>query len=170
MSKLHHSGKDHRCLYITVETLSSRLQSADIFWNISNYMNMIYTQISLLGRPAEQPRWNHPYLFCDTREKATMFTPSAALIIEYYVANAGQWQTSKLPVGWFQRGYLLSSDILCNAEFSPCWALPEYIRALNSLGLFAGLFTDAMGYCLPIVSCEMTRTKWLVLKAHIGST
>ena len=28
-----------------------------------------------------------------------------------------------------------------------------------SLGLFAGLFTDAMGYCLPIVSCEMTRTK-----------
>ena len=28
-----------------------------------------------------------------------------------------------------------------------------------SLGLFAGLFSDAMGYCLPIVSCEMTRTK-----------
>ncbi|KAL8610514.1 hypothetical protein ACOMHN_060434 [Nucella lapillus] len=46
-----------------------------------------YPQISLVGRPAEQPRWNHPYLFCDTREKATMFTPSAALIIEYYVAN-----------------------------------------------------------------------------------
>ena len=28
-----------------------------------------------------------------------------------------------------------------------------------SLGLFAGLFSDAMGYCLPIVLCEMTRTK-----------
>ena len=28
-----------------------------------------------------------------------------------------------------------------------------------SLGLFAGLFSDVMGYCLPIVSCEMTRTK-----------
>ena len=28
-----------------------------------------------------------------------------------------------------------------------------------SLGLFAGLFSDAMGYNLPIVSCEMTRTK-----------
>ena len=28
-----------------------------------------------------------------------------------------------------------------------------------SLGFFAGLFSDAMGYCLPIVSCEMTRTK-----------
>ena len=27
-----------------------------------------------------------------------------------------------------------------------------------------------MGYCLPIVSCEMTRTKWLVLKDHIGPT
>ena len=39
-----------------------------------------------------------------------------------------------------------------------------------SLGLFAGLFSDAMGYCLPSVSCEMTRTKWLVLKGPIGST
>ena len=38
-----------------------------------------------------------------------------------------------------------------------------------SLGLFAGLFSDATGYCLPIVSCEMVRTKWLVLKDHIGS-
>ena len=28
-----------------------------------------------------------------------------------------------------------------------------------SLDLFAGLFSDAMSYCLPIVSCEMTRTK-----------
>ena len=27
------------------------------------------------------------------------------------------------------------------------------------LALFAGLFNDAMGDCLPIVSCEMTRTK-----------
>ena len=39
-----------------------------------------------------------------------------------------------------------------------------------SLGLFAGLFSDATGYCLPIVSCEMIRTKWLVLKDHTGST
>ena len=39
-----------------------------------------------------------------------------------------------------------------------------------SLGLFADLFSEAMGYCLPIVSCEMTRTKSLVLKDHIGST
>ena len=28
-----------------------------------------------------------------------------------------------------------------------------------SLGLFVGLFSDAVGYCLPIVSCKMTRTK-----------
>ncbi|CAG5122724.1 unnamed protein product, partial [Candidula unifasciata] len=46
-----------------------------------------YPQLSLLGRPEEQPRWNHPYLFCDEKDKATMFTPSAALVIEYYVAN-----------------------------------------------------------------------------------
>ena len=30
---------------------------------------------------------------------------------------------------------------------------------LFTLGLFAGLFSEAMGYCLPIVSCEMTKTK-----------
>ena len=28
-----------------------------------------------------------------------------------------------------------------------------------SLGLFVGLFSDAIGYCLPIASYEMTRTK-----------
>ena len=28
-----------------------------------------------------------------------------------------------------------------------------------SLGLFADLFSDTTGYCLLIVSCEMTRTK-----------
>ena len=39
-----------------------------------------------------------------------------------------------------------------------------------SLGLFAGLFSDALGCGLPGVSCEMTRTKRLVLKYHIGST
>ena len=38
------------------------------------------------------------------------------------------------------------------------------------LGLFAGLFSDAMVYCLPIVLCEMTKTKLLVLKDHIAST
>ena len=31
-----------------------------------------------------------------------------------------------------------------------------------SLGLFAGLLNDAMGYCLLVVSCEMTRTKRFV--------
>ena len=35
----------------------------------------------------------------------------------------------------------------------------QSLVAVNSLGLFAGLFSDTMGYCLPIVSCEMTRTK-----------
>ena len=36
-------------------------------------------------------------------------------------------------MGWFGRGYELSLDFLCNEEFSPCWALPEYIRALIRL-------------------------------------
>ena len=35
----------------------------------------------------------------------------------------------------------------------------QSLVAVNSLGLFAGLFSDTMGYCLPIVSCEVTRTK-----------
>ena len=39
-------------------------------------------------------------------------------------------------MGWFQKGYQFSFDFLCNAEFSPCWALPEYIRALIHLACF----------------------------------
>ncbi|XP_052262939.1 coiled-coil domain-containing protein 33-like isoform X2 [Dreissena polymorpha] len=45
-----------------------------------------HPQLSLPGRPEEQPVWNHPYLFVEHREKATLFTPGAALVIEYYVA------------------------------------------------------------------------------------
>ena len=41
----------------------------------------------------------------------------------------------------------------------------EYIRALIHLTCL-----HVTGYCLPTVSCEMTRTKWLVLKDHTGST
>ena len=48
---------------------------------------------------------------------------------------------------------------LCNAELSPCLGSSGIYPGTYSLGLFAGLFSDAMGYCLPIVSCEMTRTK-----------
>lgn len=45
--------------------------------------------MSLPGRPEGQPTWNHPYLFCDERDKATLFTPGAALVLEYYIATAG---------------------------------------------------------------------------------
>ncbi|CAL1535913.1 unnamed protein product [Lymnaea stagnalis] len=62
-----------------------------------------YPQLSLLGRPEEQPKWNHPYLFCDEKDKATMFTPTAALVIEYYVANTAMtdefWKI-RSPVGF----------------------------------------------------------------------
>ncbi|KAK3767892.1 hypothetical protein RRG08_059221 [Elysia crispata] len=62
-----------------------------------------YPQLSLPGRPEQQPRWNHPYMFCDEKDKATMFTPSAALVIEYYVANSAMtddfWKIQS-PVGF----------------------------------------------------------------------
>ncbi|KAL4239346.1 Coiled-coil domain-containing protein 33 [Mactra antiquata] len=47
-----------------------------------------HPQISLPGRPEGQPEWNHPYLFLEERDKATLFTPGAALVIEYYVASS----------------------------------------------------------------------------------
>ncbi|KAK7113750.1 coiled-coil domain-containing protein 33-like [Littorina saxatilis] len=72
-------------------------------FKVAEQSNHGYPQISLVGRPAEQPRWNHPFLFCDTREKATMFTPSAALILEYYESNSAMtdefWKIRK-PVGF----------------------------------------------------------------------
>ncbi|GFO32173.1 coiled-coil domain-containing protein 33-like [Plakobranchus ocellatus] len=62
-----------------------------------------YPQLSLPGRPEQQPQWNHPYLFCDEKDKATMFIPSAALVIEYYVANSAMtddfWKIQS-PVGF----------------------------------------------------------------------
>jgi len=30
-------------------------------------------------------------LFVEERDKATLFTPAAALVIEYYVASTGEW-------------------------------------------------------------------------------
>nr|XP_022315826.1 coiled-coil domain-containing protein 33-like isoform X2 [Crassostrea virginica] len=62
-----------------------------------------YPQISLPGRPDVQPEWNHPYLFCDERDKATLFTPSAALVIEYYhqdTAMTDQFWKMKSPMGF----------------------------------------------------------------------
>ena len=57
-----------------------------------------------------------------------------------------------------------SADV-CDVLVHDCVGLFTY-----SLCLFAGLFSDTMGYCLPIVLCEMTKTKLLVLKDHIAST
>ncbi|XP_061192460.1 coiled-coil domain-containing protein 33-like isoform X1 [Saccostrea echinata] len=62
-----------------------------------------YPQISLPGKPDVQPVWNHPYLFCDERDKATLFTPSAALVIEYYhqdTAMTDQFWKVKSPMGF----------------------------------------------------------------------
>ena len=43
-------------------------------------------QSSLPGRPPQAPEWNHTYLFTHPRDKATLFTPGATLIIEYYIS------------------------------------------------------------------------------------
>ncbi|KAL5018838.1 hypothetical protein ScPMuIL_004560 [Solemya velum] len=62
-----------------------------------------YPQLSLPGRPDQQPTWNHPYLFCEERDKATLFVPRAALVIEYYVANTAmtdQFWKMHSPVGY----------------------------------------------------------------------
>ena len=41
------------------------------------------------GKPQEQPEWNHPYLFHHSRDKATLFTPGAALVFEFYKDTPG---------------------------------------------------------------------------------
>ncbi|XP_060074868.1 coiled-coil domain-containing protein 33-like [Ylistrum balloti] len=71
-----------------------------------------YPQISLPGRPDTQPLWNHPYLFCDERDKATLFTPGAALVIEYYIATAAmsdQFWKVRSPIGY--SAVLMDKDI-----------------------------------------------------------
>ena len=50
-------------------------------------------------------------------------------------------------MGWFQGVVSFPWIFSCNAEFSPCWALPEYIRALIHL------------VCLRVVSV----TPWVIL-------
>ena len=48
-----------------------------------------YLQVTSLGKPEKQPVWNHPFLFSEERDNATMFTPGAALVLEYYTARSG---------------------------------------------------------------------------------
>ena len=80
------------------------------------------------------------------------------------VSYKGGWSLIRGSIGFFKKytGLLFlqggSKDVmnfpwifLCDVEFSLCWALPIY-PGTYSLGLFAGLFGDAMGYC---ISCEM---------------
>ena len=52
-------------------------------------MPRILEQLTLPGTPEEQPVWNHAYFFCEDREKATLFTPGAALVIEFYSTDDG---------------------------------------------------------------------------------
>ena len=48
-------------------------------------------QITLPRGPPHQPIWNHSFFFCNEREKATLFTPNAALVLEYFSQNSGEF-------------------------------------------------------------------------------
>ena len=47
-------------------------------------VSAVFVQVTLAGGPPIQPEWNHSFLFTQHRDKATLFTPAAALVIEYF--------------------------------------------------------------------------------------
>ncbi|XP_074647893.1 coiled-coil domain-containing protein 33-like isoform X2 [Tubulanus polymorphus] len=77
-------GKKLAGIGLTTVTFPSPHPSA---FNVPEQHSQGYPQITMPGRPEVQPVWNHPFLFTHKRDKATLFTPSAALIIEYYSAS-----------------------------------------------------------------------------------
>ncbi|XP_070580710.1 coiled-coil domain-containing protein 33-like isoform X2 [Ptychodera flava] len=62
-----------------------------------------YPQISLPGAPQQQPIWDHMYFFHQSRDNATIFSETAALIIEYYPStntlSDSSWHLRK-PIGY----------------------------------------------------------------------
>ncbi|XP_041364165.1 coiled-coil domain-containing protein 33-like, partial [Gigantopelta aegis] len=72
-------------------------------FNVPDRSMQGYPQITLPGHPENLPTWYHPFLFSENKDKATMFTPSAALVIEYYVANQAmtdQFWKVQSPIGF----------------------------------------------------------------------
>ena len=65
------------------------------------------------------------------------------------------------------KGLLIFLGFLGNVEFSPLKRLLEVMKKFASVFVTA---SAAMDFCLPIVLCEMTRTKWSCFLEHIGST
>ncbi|CAH1793544.1 unnamed protein product [Owenia fusiformis] len=46
-----------------------------------------YPQVTLPGDPQDRPQWDHNFLFSHPRDKATLFTPGAGIILEFYTRN-----------------------------------------------------------------------------------
>ncbi|XP_077979559.1 coiled-coil domain-containing protein 33-like [Glandiceps talaboti] len=62
-----------------------------------------YPQITLPGTPQKQPTWNHMFFFHQSRDNATMFADTAALIVEYYPSTRSVSDTSwhlRNPIGY----------------------------------------------------------------------
>ncbi len=78
---------------------------------------IFFCQTSVPGVPPEQPQWNHFFLFTNPRDKATLFTPGAALVIEFYQTSAGVKTTS------FTAFVLLPKEILITSDWIFCTAV-----------------------------------------------
>ncbi|XP_013383445.1 coiled-coil domain-containing protein 33 [Lingula anatina] len=87
---------------ITLSTVSFPSPHPSSF-SIAPHQSQGYPQVSLPGYPQEKPVWNHPFLFNNVRDNATLFTPGAALVIEFYFAsmalNEVTWRV-RSPVGF----------------------------------------------------------------------
>ena len=46
--------------------------------------------MSMPSSSGVQPLWNHSYFFSNTRDKATFFTPNAALVLEFFPTTPGK--------------------------------------------------------------------------------
>ena len=59
--------------------------------------------------------------------------------------------------GVVPKGLLTFLGFFCGMQ----WLVPvgHFQNISRHLGLFAGLISNTMGYCIPIVLCEMTGTK-----------
>ncbi|XP_064634936.1 coiled-coil domain-containing protein 33-like isoform X3 [Lineus longissimus] len=60
-------------------------------------------QLTAPGNPDVQPIWNHPFLFSNRRDVATLFTSTAALVLEYYTFNTVMTEAAwsiQSPVGY----------------------------------------------------------------------
>ena len=70
-------------------------------------------QSSLPGMPPQAPEWNHTYLFTHPRDKATLFTPSATLIIEYYISPLCKSRFNTVDIGGLKNTEISRNVFVC---------------------------------------------------------